>query len=158
MQAQQNETVSVVLPGRLYKAHKPCTRENDHALIEPRPQGLFPKKMVGSPGDEVGLRSKRFQSSYCAKVREEAKKRLKGEGEGRRGNACPQTPRFWKAPLDIHGSPSPPASLIFFCSCPSFLDEPREETLATQATLEAQEEADCTSMLSSIDTCQNSII
>ena len=23
----------------------------------------------------------------------------------------------------------------FFCSCPSFLDEPREETLATQATL-----------------------
>ena len=24
-------------------------------------------------------------------------------------------------------------SFIFFCSCPSFLDEPREETLATQA-------------------------
>ena len=23
---------------------------------------------------------------------------------------------------------------LFFCSCPSFLDEPREETLATQAT------------------------
>ena len=43
------------------------------------------------------LRSKRFQSSYCAKVRAEA-------------------------------------SFIFFCSCPSFLDEPREETLATQAT------------------------
>ena len=41
------------------------------------------------------LRSKRFQSSYCAKVRAE----------------------------------------VFFCSCPSFLDEPREETLATQATL-----------------------
>ena len=37
--------------------------------------------------------------SYCAKVRAEAKKRLKGEGEGRRGNACPQTPRFWKTPL-----------------------------------------------------------
>ena len=54
------------------------------------------------------LRSKRFQSSYCAKVRAEAKKRL-------------------KAP------PSP--SFMFFCSCPSFLDEPREETLATQATL-----------------------
>ena len=33
------------------------------------------------------LRSKRFQSSYCAKVRAEAKKRLKGEGEGRRGNS-----------------------------------------------------------------------
>ena len=47
------------------------------------------------------LRSKRFQSSYCAKNREETKKRLDGEGEGRRGNACPQTPRFWKTPLDI---------------------------------------------------------
>ena len=42
----------------------------------------------------TSLRSKRFQSSYCAKVRAEA---------------------------------------FFFCSCPSFLDEPREETLATQA-------------------------
>ena len=49
----------------------------------------------------TSLRSKRFQSSYCAKVRAEAKKRLKGEGEGRRGNACPQTLRFWKTPLDI---------------------------------------------------------
>ena len=47
------------------------------------------------------LRSKRFQSSYCAKVKAEAKKKLKGEGEGRRGNTCPQTPRFWKTPLDI---------------------------------------------------------
>ena len=26
-----------------------------------------------------------------------------------------------------------PRHLFFFCSCPSFLDEPREETLATQA-------------------------
>ena len=35
-------------------------------------------------------------------VASEAKKEgLKGEGEGRRGNACPQTPRFWKTPLDI---------------------------------------------------------
>ena len=50
---------------------------------------------------KCSLRSKRFQSSYCAKVRAEAKKRLKGEGEGRRGNACLQTPRFWKTPLDI---------------------------------------------------------
>ena len=48
------------------------------------------------------LRSKRFQSSYCAKVRAEAT------------------------------SPSPVIH-FFFCSCPSFLDEPREETLATQA-------------------------
>ena len=51
---------------------------------------------------EGSLRSKRFQSCYCAKVRAEAKKR-------------------------------------FFCSCPSFLDEPREETLATQAI----EKVDC---------------
>ena len=55
------------------------------------------------------LRSQRFQSSYCAKVRAEAKKRLKGEGE-------------W-------------LFFFFFRSCPSFLDEPREETLATQATV-----------------------
>ena len=47
------------------------------------------------------LRSKRFQSSYGAEVRAGAKKKWKGEGEGRRGNACPQTPRFWKTPLDI---------------------------------------------------------
>ena len=37
----------------------------------------------------ISLRSKRFQSSYCAKVRAEAKKGLKEEGEGGRGNACP---------------------------------------------------------------------
>ena len=60
------------------------------------------------------LRSKRFQSSYCAKVRAEAKKRLKGEGEGRRGN--------------LHSPPPSPSFFFFFCSCPSFLDEPREET------------------------------
>ena len=31
--------------------------------------------------------------------------------------------------------PSPsPVIPFFFCSCPSFLDEPREETLATQAS------------------------
>ena len=60
----------------------------------------------------ISLRSKRFQSSYCAKVRAEAKKRLKREGEERRGSPV------------IH----------FFCSCPSFLAEPREETLATQAS------------------------
>ena len=71
------------------------------------------------------LRSKRFQSSYCAKVSyyakvsAEAKKRLKGEGEGRRGSFVP-------LPLPRHS--------CFFCSCPSFLDEPREETLATQAS------------------------
>ena len=56
------------------------------------------------------LRSKRFQSSYCAKVRAEAKKKV---------------PSF----------PSPSPVVHFFCSSPSFLDEPRKETLATQATL-----------------------
>ena len=49
----------------------------------------------------------------------EKKKRLKGEGKGRRGSFVP---------LPRHSS-------FFFCSCPSFLDEPREETLATQATM-----------------------
>ena len=34
-------------------------------------------------------------------VKAGAKKKWKGEGEGRRGNACWQTPRFWKMPLDI---------------------------------------------------------
>ena len=46
----------------------------------------------------ISLRSKRFQSSYCEKVRAGAKK-------------------------------------FFFCSCASFLDEPREETLATQVSI-----------------------
>ena len=57
----------------------------------------------------TSLRSKRFQSSYYAKVRAEAKKK-----------AFP--------------SPSPVIQ-FFFCSGPGFLDEPREETLATQATV-----------------------
>ena len=30
-----------------------------------------------------------------------------------------------------------PRHSFFFCSCPSFLDEPRKETLATQATMVA---------------------
>ena len=48
------------------------------------------------------LRSKRFQSSYCAKVGVRAKKKKeKWKGEGERGYACPQSPRFWKTPLDI---------------------------------------------------------
>ena len=29
--------------------------------------------------------------------------------------------------------PSPSPIIHFFCSCPSFLDEPRKDTLATQA-------------------------
>ena len=67
------------------------------------------------------LHSKRFQSSYWAKVRTEAKKKVEGGGGGEK-----RKPSF----------PSPsPVILFFFCSCPSFLDEPREETLATQATM-----------------------
>ena len=31
----------------------------------------------------------------------EQKTKRKGEGVGRKGNACPQTPRFWKTPLEI---------------------------------------------------------
>ena len=57
----------------------------------------------------TSLRSKRFQSSYYAKVRAEAKK------------------KGFPLPLPRHS--------IFFCSGPGFLDEPREETLATQATV-----------------------
>ena len=55
------------------------------------------------------LRSKRFQSSYCAKVKAKAKK------------------RFVPLPLPRH-------SFYFFCCCPSFLDERREGTLAMQAS------------------------
>ena len=65
---------------------------------------------------QLRLRSKRFQSSYCAKVRVEAKKKVEGGGDKR-----------------FLLSPPPPLSFIFFCSCSSFLDEPCEETLDTQA-------------------------
>ena len=36
-----------------------------------------------------------------ARKLERKQKKVEGEGEGRRGNACPQAPRFWKTPLDI---------------------------------------------------------
>ena len=49
------------------------------------------------------LRSKRFQSSYWANVRAGVKN-LKGEGERRRGNDCPQTHDSGKRPLIFHGS------------------------------------------------------
>ena len=68
---------------------------------------------------KISLRSKRFQSSYCTKVRAEAKKKVEGGGG--------EEKRFLRSP------PPPPSFIFFFCSCPSFLDEPREETLATQA-------------------------
>ena len=44
------------------------------------------------------LRSKRFRaSSSRTSGREQKKKKgMTGEGEGKEGTACPQTPRFWK--------------------------------------------------------------
>ena len=58
---------------------------------------------------KCSLRSKRFQSSYCAKVRAGAKKKG-GRGRGR-GEEFPSFP-----------SPSPVIP-FFFCSRPNFLDE-----------------------------------
>ena len=57
------------------------------------------------------------------KLDRKQKKRLKGEGRGEEGGGG----SFISLPLRRH-------SFFFFCSCPSFLDEPREETLPTQAT------------------------
>ena len=63
-----------------------------------------PSHVVQVDACNGSLRSKRFQLSDCAKVRARApppKKKWKGEGE--RGYACPQTPRFWKRPLIFRG-------------------------------------------------------
>ena len=43
---------------------------------------------------ETSLRSKRFRASSSRTLGRERKKGMTGEGEGREGNACPQTPRF----------------------------------------------------------------
>ena len=48
----------------------------------------------------VSLGSKRFQSSYWAKVRAGAKKIEGGRG-GEKRRRLPANPRFWKAPFDI---------------------------------------------------------
>ena len=90
----------------------------------------FEKKKILAWETEVGkgvclrrlakfiVHSKRFQSSYCAKVVAKTNWKWSGKGEGRRGNACPQTP--WSFP----SLPSSSLSLItIFCSCPNFLDE-----------------------------------
>ena len=46
---------------------------------------------------EYNLHGKRFRSSSSRKLeREQKKKGMRGEGKGSKGNACPQTPRFWK--------------------------------------------------------------
>ena len=44
----------------------------------------------------VSLRSKRFLASSSSWDKSEKKKRMRGQGEGKEGNACLQTPRFWK--------------------------------------------------------------
>ena len=75
------------------------------------PKIFFPRLSCAT-----SLRSKRFQSSYSAKVGAGAKKKWKGEGKGRRGNACPQTPSF-----------------LFLLSS-QFSGRTRAETLATQAS------------------------
>ena len=50
-------------------------------------KGVFLRRLA-----KFSLHSKRFQSSYCAKVVAKANLKWSGEGEGRRGNACPRTP------------------------------------------------------------------
>ena len=42
--------------------------------------------------ESTSLRSKRFQSSYCAKVRAEAKKKVEGGGEGEKRKRLPVNP------------------------------------------------------------------
>ena len=54
--------------------------------------------------DWASLRNKRFQSSYCAKVRAEAKKRLKGEGRGEEETLARKPQDSGKRPLIFHGS------------------------------------------------------
>ena len=73
------------------------------------------------------LRSKRFQSCYCAKVRAGAKKESasKGEGEGERGEEETAFPSF----------PSPSPVNHFFPLLSQFSRRTRAETLTTQASL-----------------------
>ena len=69
-----------------------------HTLLHLRIVGSYCAKFQNGQTfsySAASLLSKRFQSSYCAKVRAEAKKRLKGEGEGRRGS-------FFPLPLPRH--------------------------------------------------------
>ena len=70
------------------------------------------------------LRSKRFQSSYCAKVRAGAKNKKVEEGRGRGEE---EKKRFLL-------SPPPPPSFLFFLLSSRRSRRTRAETLATQAT------------------------
>ena len=72
----------------------------------------FPFPLLPSPLPfRHSLRSKRSQSSYNAKVRAGAKKKIEGAGRGEKGKRC-----FLR-------SLPPPPSFHFFGSRPNFLDE-----------------------------------
>ena len=66
---------------------------------------------------KFSVHSKRFQSNCCAKVAAKVNLKWSGEGEGRRGNACPQTP--WSFPSLSSSS----LLITIFCSRPKFLNE-----------------------------------
>ena len=82
------------------------------------------RKTVSTPILYIdSLRSKRFQSSYCAKVRARAKKGGRGRGRGEEETlAC-----FLR-------SPPPPPSFLFLLSS-QLSRQTRAETLATQASI-----------------------
>ena len=101
---------------RLYKL-LPAPHESNYSLRRARPFNM-PRFKIDR--FKNSLRSKRFQSSYCAKVRAEAKKKKVEEGGEKR--------RFLLSP------PSPPSFLFFLLSSRRSL-RTRAETLATQAIL-----------------------
>ena len=91
---------------RLYKL-LPAPHESNYSLRRARPFNM-PRFKIDRFNNS--LRSKRFQSSYCAKVRAEAKKK----GGRERGRGKEEVPSF----------PSPsPVIPFFFCSRPDVLYE-----------------------------------
>ena len=78
----------------------------------------FPQRFVHLPSENTkadlagrwvrrdlsSLRSKRFQSSYCAKVRAEAKKGWRGRGRGEEETLARKPHDSGKRPLIFHGS------------------------------------------------------
>ena len=86
-----------------HSPHTPSTRSITHRFLSLEGEHMYlaipPSNTQHSVSHKCcyrnSLGSKRFQSSYCAKVTAEAKKRLKGQGEGRRGS-------FFPLPLPRH--------------------------------------------------------